>query len=288
KTRLTRHSGKIDSTLAPEELATQPPPDVPENLPPVDPGAELQKTQQYVQFWHLRARLEFVMLAVIGLFAGSVATAFILLDLGEDDLRSGTLGYAILWIISLLRASSVLLPIPGSGLTVAAGAIMDPLWGIPVPIAVGVTAGTAESIGEFTGYYAGINGGKLMEGRPLYEKVSAWIKKAPFPTMFVMAFMPSPVFDVAGLAAGAARVPIRIFYPAILLGKIGRGIIMAAAGYYASAFLIDLIDVLQGEAAGSILDSTEGKIAAALVVVIALAGGAFIIGKYRDRISKLI
>ena len=127
-----------------------------------------------------------------------------------------------------------------------------------------------------------------MEGRPLYEKVSAWIKKAPFPTMFVMAFMPSPVFDVAGLAAGAARVPIRIFYPAILLGKIGRGIIMAAAGYYASAFLIDLIDVLQGEAAGSILDSTEGKIAAALVVVIALAGGAFIIGKYRDRISKLI
>jgi len=270
--------------LASEEPAIQPPPDVPETLPTVDAGAELYKTQQYVQFWRVRARLEFVMLAVIGLFASSVAAAFILLDLGEDDLRSGALGFAILWVISLLRASSVLLPIPGSGLTIAAGAIMDPLWGIPVPIAVGVTAGTAESIGEFTGYYAGINGGKLMEGRPIYEKVSAWIKKAPFPTMFVMAFMPSPVFDVAGLAAGAARVPIRIFYPAILLGKIGRGIIMAAAGYYASAFLIDLIDTLQGEGASSLLDSTEGKIAAALVALIALIGGALIIGKYRDHL----
>jgi uncharacterized membrane protein YdjX (TVP38/TMEM64 family) len=273
--------------LAPEELETQLPADLPEAQPPVDAGAELQKTQQYLQLWRLRARLELVMLVAIGIFAASIAAAFILLDLGEDDLRSGAWGYAILWVISILRASSVLLPIPGSGLTVAAGAIMDPLWD-PRPIAVGVTAGTAESIGEFTGYYAGINGGRLMEGRPLYEKISTWIKKAPFPTMFLMAFMPSPLFDVAGLAAGAARVPIRIFYPAILLGKVGRGIIMAAAGYYASAFLTDLIDIRQGEGATSILDSTEGKVAAAVVALVALAGGAFVIGKYRDRIARMI
>lgn len=274
--------------MASEELETQPPAGAPEERAPVDAGAELEKTQQYVQLWRLRARLEFVMLVAIGAFAASIAAAFIILDLGEDDLRGGAWGYAILWVISFLRASSVLLPIPGSGLTVAAGAVMDPLWGIPVPLAVGVTAGTAESLGEFTGYYAGINGGRLMEGRPLYEKVSAWIKKAPLPTMFLMAFMPSPLFDVAGLAAGAARVPIRIFYPAILLGKTFRGIIMAAAGYYASAFLTDLIDILQGEGATSILDSTEGKIAAAIIVVVALGGGAFIIGKYRDRIARMI
>jgi uncharacterized membrane protein YdjX (TVP38/TMEM64 family) len=273
--------------LVSEEHAVPPPAEPPGN-PPVSPGAELEKVQQYVQVWRLRARLEVVTLAVIAVFAICIGAAFILLDLGEDDLRSGLAGYAILWVISLLRASSVLLPIPGSGLTIAAGAIMDPLWGIPVPIAVGVTAGTAESLGEFTGYYAGMNGGRLLEGRPLYEKISTWIKKAPFPTMFVMAFMPSPVFDVAGLAAGAARIPIRIFYPAILLGKVGRGIIMAAAGYYASAFLIDLIDVLQGEGATSILDSTEGKLAAAAVAVVALVGGAIIARKYRERIARLI
>ena len=52
-----------------------------------------------------------------------------------------------------------------------------------------------------------------------------------------MSFAPSPVFDVAGLAAGAARVPVRIFYPAILIGKIGRGILMAYVGYYGISFV---------------------------------------------------
>ncbi len=184
-----------------------------------------------MRLWRVSVRLEYAALAAIAVFAVSVAVAFIALDLGEDDITGGW-GYPMLWIISGLRASSVLLPIPGSGLTIAAGAIMDPLWGIPVPIAVGVTAGSAESLGEFTGYWAGVNGGKLMEGRRIYELIRKWIQKAPFPTMVVMSFAPSPLFDVAGLAAGAARVPIRIFYPAILIGKIGRGILMGATGFY--------------------------------------------------------
>jgi uncharacterized membrane protein YdjX (TVP38/TMEM64 family) len=196
-----------------------------------DPASERQKETQHIRLWRLSVRLEYASLAAIAVFAISVAVAFIALDLGEDDITGGW-GYPMLWVISLLRASSVLLPIPGSGLTIAAGAIMDPVWGIPAPIMVGITAGSAESLGEFTGYWAGVNGGKLMEGRRLYETVRRWIQRAPFPTMFVMAFTPSPLFDVAGLAAGAARVPIRIFYPAILLGKVGRGIAMGFTGYY--------------------------------------------------------
>lgn len=233
-----------------------PPPAQPPGPP--DKGDELQKHLQYVRLWRVSVRLEYASLALIGVFAVSLAIAFVALGLGEDDITGGW-GYPMLWLISGLRASSVILPIPGSGLTIAAGAIMDPLWGIPVPIAVGVTAGTAESLGEFTGYYAGINGGKLMKGRRLYEEISRWLRKAPFPTMFVMSFMPSPVFDVAGLAAGAARIPIRIFYPAVLLGKVGRGIAMGAAGFYASDFLIDFFDIVQGEFVRDLLDSWTGR-----------------------------
>jgi membrane protein YqaA with SNARE-associated domain len=253
---------------------------------PVGAGAELQRTQQYVQLWRLRARLEVVMLALIGVFALSVAAAFVIFGLGSDDITGGW-GYPILWLISLLRASSVLLPIPGSGLTIAAGAVMNPLFGIPVPIAVGLTAGTAESIGEFTGYYAGINGGRLMEGRRLYETVRRWVQKAPFWTMLVMSFTPSPMFDVAGLAAGAARVPIRIFYPAILIGKTARAMIMAAAGYWASELLIDIIDVLQGKGLTGLLGSTEGKVAAVLLAVAILAGSAWFVRRYRERLASL-
>jgi membrane protein DedA with SNARE-associated domain len=202
--------------------------------PPQDPGEELQEQLQFVRLWRFSVRLEYLLLALIGVFALSIATAFIVLDLGEDDITGGW-GYPMLWLISLLRASSVILPIPGSGLTIAAGAIMDPVFGIPAPIMVGITAGTAESLGEFTGYWAGINGGTLVEGsrlRRVYGLITEWLKKAPFPTMFVMSFAPSPVFDVAGLAAGAARIPIRVFYPAILLGKVCRGIVMGFTGYY--------------------------------------------------------
>lgn len=245
---------------------------------PPDPGEELQKQLQYVRLWRVSVRMEYAALAAVGVFAVTLAIAFVALGLGEDDITGGW-GYPILWVISGLRASSVILPIPGGGLTIAAGAIMDPLWGIPVPIAVGVTAGSAESLGEFTGYWAGLNGGKLMEGRRLYELIRRWIRKAPFPTMFVMAFMPSPVFDVAGIAAGAARVPIRIFYPAILLGKIGRGIAMAAVGLYASDFVIDLVDVLELRFAGDLFDSWPGR---AVVGIVTLIGIAIVVVAFRE------
>ena len=237
---------------------------------PPEPGEELQQQLQYVRLWRVSVRLEYAVLATIGVFAVSVAVAFVALGLGEDDITGGW-GYPMLWVISGLRASSVILPIPGGGLTIAAGAIMDPLWGIPVPIAVGVTAGSAESLGEFTGYWAGLNGGKLMEGRRLYELIRRWIRKAPFPTMFVMAFTPSPVFDVAGIAAGAARVPIRIFFPAILLGKIGRGIGMAAVGLYASDSVVDLFEAVELQFARDLVDSWAGRAAVGVAAVIGIA-----------------
>ncbi|MCH7484282.1 MAG: VTT domain-containing protein [Chloroflexi bacterium] len=240
---------------------------------PPDPSEEHQQQPQYVRLWRVSVRLEYTVLAAIAVFAVSVAVVFIALGLGEDDITGGW-GYPILWVISGLRAASVILPIPGGGLTIAAGAIMDPLWGIPVPIAVGVTAGSAESLGEFTGYWAGVNGGKLMKGRRLYELIRRWIQKAPFPTMFVMSFAPSPVFDIAGLAAGAARVPIRIFFPAVLMGKILRGTAMGAAGFYASDFLLGLFDALELQFASDLLDSWGGR---AVVGIAALIGIAIVV-----------
>lgn len=195
------------------------------------PFFDLDLAQQYISLWRFRSRLEYVLLALIAMTAVSIAIGFLAFDVGTDDIR-GEWGYPTLWLISGLRAASVILPIPGSGLTFAAGAIMNPFLGIPAPIAVGITAGSAESLGEFTGYAAGYSGGRIMDKRKIYQRVKDWIQKRAFITMLVMSFMPSPVFDVAGLAAGASRVPIRIFWPAVFIGKCLRGIGMATAGYY--------------------------------------------------------
>lgn len=192
---------------------------------------DLNLAQQYIRLWRFRTRLEYVMLALIAVMVAAIAFGFFFFDVGTDDIR-GKWGYPTLWLISGLRAASVVLPIPGSGHTFVAGAIMDPLFGIPAPIAVGITAGSAESLGEFTGYAAGYSGGKIMENRKLYHRVKAWIQKRAFITMVIMSLMPSPVFDIAGLTAGASRVPIRVFWPAVFIGKCIRGIGMATAGYY--------------------------------------------------------
>jgi uncharacterized membrane protein YdjX (TVP38/TMEM64 family) len=250
-----------------------------------EPGAEGQNAQQYIRLWRIAIRTEVLILAGIAAFAVSIAVAFLALGLGEDDITGGW-GYPMLALISLLRASSVVLPIPGSGLTIVAGAVMDPLWFIPVPIAVGVTAGASESLGEFTGYYAGLNGGKLMEGRKIYQRIRTWIEKAPFPTMFAMSFMPSPLFDVAGLAAGAARVPIRIFYPAILLGKIGRGTVMAAAGYYGADLVTDVLHALELKGASGILDSPEGKALVGAGAIVGLAVAFYLFRRFRGQLSE--
>jgi len=37
--------------------------------------------------------------------------------------------------------------------------------------------------------------------------------------------------------AGATRVPVRVFYPAMLMGKMLRGIAMATAGFYGIGLL---------------------------------------------------
>lgn len=202
----------------------------PTSTPAREAFLDLDIAEQYIRFWRFRMRIEYILLAVVAIMAVSIAVGFIAFDIGTDDVREW--GYPALWLISGLRAASVLLPIPGSGLTFAAGAFMEPFMGIPAPIMVGVTAGSAESLGEFTGYAAGYGGGRILDKRRLYQKIKTWIQKRAFLTVLVMSLTPSPLFDVAGLAAGASRVPVRVFWPAVLIGKIARGIAMAAAGYY--------------------------------------------------------
>jgi len=182
-----------------------------------------------------RLRLESLLLGAIALLAVTLLALFFALDLGADDVERW--GYAGLFGLSLLRAASVVLPIPGSGMTFAAGGFMDSAWGIPAPVLVGVVAGFAESLGEFTGYGAGMGGIQMLNKRNIYRRIKDWMKRRAFITVFAMSLMPSMLFDVAGLVAGATRVPVRVFYPAMLMGKMLRGIAMATAGFYGIGLL---------------------------------------------------
>ena len=46
-------------------------------------------------------------------------------------------------------------------------------------------------------------------------------------TMFALSVTPNPLFDVAGLAAGAVRMPMKRFFFTVLAGKIIKDTWMA-------------------------------------------------------------
>lgn len=200
---------------------------------------EVEPQGLFIHLGRRRVRLEFLLIAAILVIALAATVLFFALHLGTDDLER--YGYGGLFLIALLRSASVVIPMPGGGVVFAAGGLLSPVWGIPAPILVGLTAALAESFGELTGYGAGMGGSTLVTKRQLYQRVRGWIHERPFTTVLAMSLFPSPLFDVAGLAAGAARVPMRKFYPALLLGKSVRGIAVATMGYYSIGLIDQLI-----------------------------------------------
>jgi uncharacterized membrane protein YdjX (TVP38/TMEM64 family) len=191
----------------------------------------------YVRVGDRRFRFEYALMALVGVLAVCIAVLAIFLQLGPTDVQRW--GYPGLFAIALLRSASVVIPVPGAGITFAGGGFLDSHFGIPAPILVGVTVAVAESIGEFTGYAAGLGGSRMLEGGRFYQRVRSWVQRRAALTIFLMSLFPSFIFDVGGLAAGATGVPVRIFYPAMLAGKLLRGISVATLGYYSVGFVED-------------------------------------------------
>jgi membrane protein DedA with SNARE-associated domain len=202
-------------------------------------AVEIEREGLFIHFGRRRVRLEFLLVALMLAVGATALILIVVLDLGSEDLERW--GYAGLFLIALLRSASVVIPVPAPGIIVGAGAVLDPVLGVPTPIMVGLVAGTAESIGELTGYGAGVGGGTIVNKSALYQRVKGWVERRPFLTVFAMSLFPSPVFDVAGLAAGATRVPMRTFLPALFLGKVLRSTFWAAMGYYGVDLLNDYL-----------------------------------------------
>jgi uncharacterized membrane protein YdjX (TVP38/TMEM64 family) len=173
-------------------------------------------------------RLEYTLLAVSAVLITGLALLFFLADISLTQLNQ--YGYVGLFAISLISAASIVLPMPGAAAITGAGAVLDPVLGIPTPIMVGLVAGPAEAIGELTGYAAGYGGSSLFRGRKMYPRIKAWMQKRGILTMFLLSSFPNPLVDVAGVAAGAVQMQLRRFLIGVLAGKIFKNIYLAAGG----------------------------------------------------------
>jgi membrane protein DedA with SNARE-associated domain len=132
-------------------------------------------------------------------------------------------GYPGIFIISILSNATVLIPAPGLVIVFSMGARFNPLW-------VGIAAGLGATIGELSGYLAGFSGQAIVENRQLYERMVSWMKKNGPLTVVSLAFIPNPIFDLTGIAAGALKMPIWKFLFWAMIGKIIKMLLTAYAG----------------------------------------------------------
>lgn len=132
-------------------------------------------------------------------------------------------GYLGIFLISILANATVLIPAPGLVIVFTMGAKFSPLL-------IGLAAGAGATIGEMSGYLAGFSGQAVIEDQKRYDQMVRWMDKNGPLTIAILAFIPNPLFDLAGMVAGALKMPVFRFLFFALIGKILKMMLFAYAG----------------------------------------------------------
>jgi membrane protein YqaA with SNARE-associated domain len=140
-------------------------------------------------------------------------------------------GYSGIFLIALLANATILLPAPGVAVIYAMGAIF------PNPLLVGLAAGAGGTIGELSGYLAGFSGQAVVERMDVYNRVKPWVDKYGGWAILVLSAIPNPFFDIAGIAAGIARMPLQTFFIFSGIGQLIKMTAFAVAGHYSVSWL---------------------------------------------------
>ena len=141
-------------------------------------------------------------------------------------------GYPGIFLIALLANATVLLPAPGVAVVYAMGSIFHPLG-------VTIAAGTGGALGELSGYLAGFSGQAVIENTNAYERIHPWVVKYGGWAILVLAAVPNPFFDLAGVAAGITKMPFRRFLLFCWIGQLIKMAMFAYAGFYSLDWLLN-------------------------------------------------
>jgi len=176
------------------------------------------------------------LLILVGAFAGTI---YLLGDEARrrqlEELIQSPSGLLVLFAIAAISNATLILPVPGLALTALAATVANPLL-------VGVVAGAGQAVGELTGYLAGYSGQTLIDDSPRYARLVGWMRRFGAITIFVLGVIPNPLFDVAGISAGALRMPVGVYLVAAGAGKIIKNIAVA----YGAAFGIEWLTRIFG------------------------------------------
>jgi membrane protein YqaA with SNARE-associated domain len=162
-----------------------------------------------------------VFLAFLALFSLLIAALARLGDIKDT-------GYAGVFVANFVSSMGVVFPLPispGATVTIAVAAAGSPL-------AAGLLAGVAATLGEFTAYWLGYGGERFIHFRDhrQYKMADRWMGRYGGLTITFFAFVPFFMFDFVGIAAGALRYPFKKFLIFCFLGRLPRCLIEAYVG----------------------------------------------------------
>ena len=172
-------------------------------------------------------------LRVLTLLGVIVLTVYIS-SLRDRVEQFASFGYPGIFLIALLANATILLPAPGVAIIYAMGAIFNPLG-------VGLAAGTGGAIGELSGYLAGFSGQAVVERTDVYNRFKPWIDKYGGWAILVLSAIPNPFFDIAGIAAGIAKMPVHVFLFFTWIGQLIKMTAFALAGHYSITLITNFL-----------------------------------------------
>ncbi len=159
----------------------------------------------------------------LALAVGIMATIFLLRDHLQDLAHFGYLG---VFLITLMANATVFLPIPGVAVVFTMGAVFNPLL-------IAFFAGLGAAVGELSGYLLGFSGQGLMERAGWYQRIQSWVTAYPRLinlSILILAAIPNPFFDAAGITAGTMKIPIWRFLLFCAMGSIIKMLVFAFGG----------------------------------------------------------
>jgi membrane protein YqaA with SNARE-associated domain len=176
-----------------------------------------------------------LVVTVVGVFALSVLLYWILQRFVEPYISLSHVvwvAYLTLFGITLLiNLSFIPLPFAVSLMIAAAGQYN--------PVMIALVCSLGACLGEMSGYYAGVLGKKVAfanEGRG-YQLMKKWIDKYGFWAIAFLSFQPVLPIELGGIIAGAAKMPVAKFLPALWVGKFPKYLILIYAGVGLIRFL---------------------------------------------------
>ncbi len=163
-----------------------------------------------------------------------VGISIFLYSIRGQTVQLARYGYPGIFVLSLLTNASLLLPLPSLAIPFAAGTVLH-------PVGVALAAGAGATLGELTGYAAGFGGQAVFARSSIYDRMEGWTRRYGGWGIMIVAFIPNPLFDVAGAAAGALGMPVLQFLFWTGIGKTLKMLVVALAGASSASWILELM-----------------------------------------------